>query len=216
MPSIDSVQQAALNELESFASVYRSDIGPVEFTVTGRILAEYGAEFALLLERLIKDRKITASGNLGTIAAPNVVEEPGKATIRLLLPDYYDFVNKGVRGIKSSRNAPKSPYQFRTYGISDGMRRSLTLYVKSNRAKISTVKKIKDRALGIGLERKGLKSSTRPTIEQQVNTLGYMIKAYGIKERGYFDDAFDKVFANFEIVMQEAVGTDIILTLTRK
>jgi hypothetical protein len=66
------------------------------------------------------------------------------------------------------------------------------------------------------LERKGVRASSRPTIAQQVNTLGYLIKAYGIKERGYFDDAFDKVFANFEVVMQEAVGTDIILTLTRK
>jgi hypothetical protein len=216
MPSIDSVQQAALNELESFASVSISDIGPVELTVTERILTEYGAEFKLLLERLIKDRKITASGNLADISNPEVVTEAGVTKLIIRMPYYYDFVNKGVRGIKSSRNAPKSPYQFRTYGISDGMRRSLTLYVKSNRAKISTVKKIKDRALGIGLERKGLKSSTRPTIEQQVNTLGYMIKAYGIKERGYFDDAFDKVFANFEVVMQEAVGTDIILTLTRK
>jgi hypothetical protein len=216
MPSIDSVQQAALNELESFASVSISDIGPVELTVTERILTEYGAEFKLLLERLIRERQITASGNLADISNPEVVTATGATTLTVRMVDYYDFVNKGVRGIKSSRNAPKSPYQFRTFGISDGMRKSLTLYVQSNRAKISTVKKIKDRALGIGLERKGLKSSTRPTIEQQVNTLGYMIKAYGIKERGYFDDAFDKVFANFEIVMQEAVGTDIILTLTRK
>ena len=214
MPSIGKVQQAALDELESLASVSRSDIGPVELTVTGRILAEYGAEFALLLEQLIKDRKITASGNLGTIAAPSVVEEPGKATIRLLLPDYYDFVNKGVRGVKSSRNAPNSPYKFKNYGVPDSMRQNLTQYVQSGRAKISTVRN--DRALGTGLERKGVKASSRPTIAQQVNTLGYLIKAYGIKERGYFDDAFDKVFANFEIVMQEAVGTDIILTLTRK
>jgi hypothetical protein len=214
MPSIGKVQQAALDELESLASVSRSDIGPVELTVTERILTEYGAEFKLLLEQLIKSKQITASGNLADISNPEVVTEAGATTLTLRMVDYYDFVNKGVRGVKSSRNAPNSPYKFRGYYIPDSMRRNLTQYVQSGRAKISTVRN--DRALGTGLERKGVKASSRPTIAQQVNTLGYLIKAYGIKERGYFDDAFDKVFGNFEIVMQEAVGTDIILTLTRK
>jgi hypothetical protein len=214
MPSIGKVQQAALDELESLASVSRSDIGDVELTVTERILTEYGAEFKLLLEQLIKSKQITASGNLADISNPEVVTATGATTLTLRMVDYYDFVNKGVRGVKSSRNAPNSPYKFKNYGVPDSMRQNLTKYVQSGRAKISNVRN--DRALGTGLERKGVRASSRPTIAQQVNTLGYLIKAYGIKERGYFDEAFDKVFGNFEIVMQEAVGTDIILTLTRK
>lgn len=214
MPSIGSVQREANSELEGFASFSRDGIEAVELTITGRILAQYGAEFKDVLNKLINQKKLVATGNLADIDNPEIDEGPGITTMRIRLADYYDFVNKGVKGVKSSRNAPDSPYQFRNYGVGTDMRRSLTQYVQQGRFKIRNVRR--DAALGTGLERKGVKASTRPTIEQQVNQLGYLIKAYGIKETGYFDDAFNQVFSNFEVVMTEAVGQDIILTLSRK
>jgi hypothetical protein len=42
-----------------------------------------------------------------------------------------------------------------------------------------------------------------------------MIKRFGIKARYYFDDAFDEVFKDFEMVMLESVGNDIIIGITK-
>jgi hypothetical protein len=210
MPSIQQVQLENLNDLEGLATFSReNDAKPIELSITAKVLAQYGAEFKLAVERLIDERQITASGYLADVSDPEITEQPGSTTLQIRLADYYDYVNKGVKGVKSSRNAPKSPYQFKTLGVGDAMRASLTKYVTNNRSKIRTV--TRDRAVGIGLERKGVQSP----LERQVNTMGYMIKRFGIKARYYFDDAFNEVFKDFEMVMLESVGNDIIIGITK-
>jgi hypothetical protein len=212
MPSISQVQLENLNDLEGLATFDRANDGkPIELNITAKVLAQYGAEFKLAVERLIDERQITASGYLADVSNPEITEQPGSTTLQIRLADYYDYVNKGVKGVKSSRNAPKSPYQFKTLGVGDAMRASLTKYVTNNRSKIRTVTRYKP----IGLERKGVQSSTKSTIEREVDTLGYMIKRFGIKARYYFDDAFNEVFKDFEMVMLESVGNDIIIGITK-
>ena len=212
MPSISQVQLENLNDLEGLATFDRANDGkPIELNITAKVLAQYGAEFKLAVERLIDERQITASGYLADVSNPEITEQPGSTTLQIRLADYYDYVNKGVKGVKSSRNAPKSPYQFKTLGVGDAMRASLTKYVTNNRSKIRTVTRYKP----IGLERKGVQSSTKSTIEREVDTMGYMIKRFGIKARYYFDDAFDEVFKDFEMVMLESVGNDIIIGITK-
>jgi hypothetical protein len=216
MPSIEQVQNENLNDLEGLATFSReNDAKPIELNITAKVLVQFGAEFKLAVNRLIDERQITASGYLADVSDPEITEQPGSTTLQIRLADYYDYVNKGVKGVKSSRNAPKSPYQFKTLGVGDAMRASLTKYVTNNRSKIRTVSSPRDKALGIGLERKGLKSSNLPTIEEQVDTMGYMIKRFGIKARYYFDDAFNEVFKDFEMVMLESVGNDIIIGITK-
>jgi hypothetical protein len=212
MPSIQQVQLESLNDLEGLATFDRANDGkPIELNITAKVLAQYGAEFKLAVERLIDERQITASGYLADVSNPEITEQPGSTTLQIRLADYYDYVNKGVKGVKSSRNAPKSPYQFKTLGVGDAMRASLTKYVTNNRSKIRTVTRYKP----IGLERKGVQSSTKSTIEREVDTMGYMIKRFGIKARYYFDDAFNEVFKDFEMVMLESVGNDIIIGITK-
>jgi len=212
MPNIQQVQLESLNDLEGLATFDRANDGkPIELNITAKVLAQFGAEFKLAVERLIDERQITASGYLADVSNPEITEQPGSTTLQIRLADYYDYVNKGVKGVKSSRNAPKSPYQFKTLGVGDAMRASLTKYVTNNRSKIRTVTRYKP----IGLERKGVQSSTKSTIEREVDTMGYMIKRFGIKARYYFDDAFDEVFKDFEMVMLESVGNDIIIGITK-
>jgi hypothetical protein len=212
MPSIQQVQLENLNDLEGLATFSReNDAKPIELNITAKVLAQYGAEFKSAVERLIDERQITASGYLADVSDPEITEQPGSTTLQIRLADYYDYVNKGVKGVKSSRNAPKSPYQFKTLGVGDAMRASLTKYVTNNRSKIRTVTRYKP----IGLERKGVQSSTKSTIEREVDTMGYMIKRFGIKARYYFDDAFNEVFKDFEMVMLESVGNDIIIGITK-
>ena len=131
--------------------------------------------------------------------------------MRIIVPDYYDYPNEGVRGVKSSKNAPTSPYKYKTYRMNDEGRESIRQYIQSGRAKIATVTKTKDKALGIGLEKKKLS-----LIDAQTNQLVYLIKRFGIKKTNYFTDALNATFGkDFELKMSEAFGKEIVFTLEK-
>ena len=181
--------------------------GKDEFTFANTIFAEYGNKFLLNLAKSANDKKVVASGNL---LNQTKFEVEGNV-MRIIVPDYYDFPNEGVRGVKSSKNAPTSPYKYKTYGMSDEGRASIRQYIQSGRAKISTVTKTKDKALGIGLEKKKLS-----LIDAQTNQLVYLIKRFGIKKTNYFTDALNATFGkDFELKMSEAFGKQIVFTLEK-
>ncbi len=201
--NISKAQAAALSELDSFGEDRPN--APVALSVTEKILVQYGAEFKLELALQMNRAKVTASGKLEDSIIPEIIDG---TTLQIRMLDYYDFPNKGVKGVRSSRNAPHSPYKYKNYGMSADGRKSIKNYIRSGRAKISSTSG--DKARGIGLERKGVS-----LLDVQTNTLVYLIKAFGIKTTKYFDKAFDKVFKDFELVVAEAVGRDIVVTLDR-
>jgi hypothetical protein len=201
--SISKAQADALSELGSFGE---DRPGPVPLTVLQKILVQYGSDFAIELAESMKQKEVFGSGKLADSIIPEVNEEGNTLTIRML--NYYDFPNKGVKGVKSSANAPTSPYQYKTFGMNRDGRKSISDYVLSGRAKIRNVRN--DKAVGIGLERKGVSA-----LDSKINTLIYLIKAYGIKTTNYFDDAFNKVFKDFAVIAAEAVGRDIVITIQR-
>lgn len=181
--------------------------GKDEFTFANSIFAEYGNKFLLNLAKSANDKKVVASGNL---LNQTKFEVEGNI-MRIIVPDYYDYPNEGVRGVRSSKNAPTSPYKYKTYGMSDEGRASIRQYIQSGRAKISTVTKTKDKALGIGLEKKKLS-----LIDAQTNQLVYLIKRFGIKKTNYFTDALNATFGkDFELKMSEAFGKQIVFTLEK-
>lgn len=185
----------------------------VAFVASG-ILEQYGAEFKRVLEEIMAQRQIVgATGDLMESINPLVDNDGKRLTITML--DYYDYVNEGVRGVKSSKNASTSPYKFKHYKMSPEGRASIKQYILDGKAKVSSTKG--DKARGIGLERKGVKFAKKKSlIDQQVDTLIYNIKKYGIKKTDYFTDAFEKVFANWEQDIAEGLGEDVALSLQLK
>ena len=203
--NIGRAQADALAEDPNFGGEERSNV-PVKLTVLEKILVQYGSEFALELTEIMKQKGVFSSGKLADSIIPTINDEGNTLTIRML--DYYDFPNKGVKGVLSVKNARNSPYQYKNFGMSKDGRASIKEYIQSGRAKIRSVRN--DAALGIGLERKGVSA-----LESDVNTMIYLIKAYGIKTTNYFDKAFDKVFKNFSVTAADAVGRDIVITIQR-
>ena len=201
-----SIAKAQADALSELGSLGEDRPGPVPLTVLQKILVQYGSDFAIELAESMKQKEVFGSGKLADSIIPEVNEEGNTLTIRML--NYYDFPNKGVKGVKSSANAPTSPYQYKTFGMNRDGRKSISDYVLSGRAKIRNVRK--DAAVGIGLERKGVSA-----LDSKINTLIYLIKAYGIKTTNYFDDAFDKVFKDFAVTAADAVGRDIVITIQR-
>lgn len=201
-----SIAKAQADALSELGSIGEDRPGPVALTVLQKILVQYGSDFAIELAESMKQKEVFGSGKLADSIIPEVNEEGNTLQIRML--NYYDYPNKGVKGVKSSANAPTSPYQYKTFGMNRDGRKSISDYVLSGRAKIRNVRK--DKAVGIGIERKGVSA-----LDSKINTLIYLIKAYGIKTTNYFDDAFDKVFKDFAVTAADAVGRDIVITIQR-
>lgn len=172
--------------------------------VATTLLEEYAKDFITLLRENIKNRQVVNSGNLESNIQYEIDPNGNRMTITMM--DYFDFPNIGVRGVKSSKNAPDSPYQFKNYGMNDEGRASIRQMIASGKAKVRDTSKTK-RPVGLEKKRKSL-------VDMQTDTLIYMIKKYGIKKTSYFDDAFNTVFSAFKDEMAQAYGEDFIINLT--
>jgi len=82
-----------------------------EFTVVNSVLEQYAAEFLKNISYYANNKKVVSSGDLINSMVPEIVEGNGSIVFRLKMIDYYDFPNEGVKGLRSSKNAPKSPYR---------------------------------------------------------------------------------------------------------
>lgn len=182
----------------------------VELNELENTMADFGDLFLKNMAKLMNERQAVASGTILRDAKFEISE--GGTLMQFFVPDYYDYPNEGVKGWGSSKNAPGSPYQYKTKGMSAEGRASIKQYIQSGRAKIDTVVKTKDKALGIGSERKKLS-----LLDANTNTMVYLIKKYGIKRTQYFTDALKMTFegTDFELKMSEAVGRDIVFTLEK-
>ena len=151
----------------------------------------------------IKNKGISASGDL----ADNIkleVNEDGSG-LKISMIDYYDFVNKGVKGVDSRKNSPNSPYQYKTYGMPKSARRGIKQYIESGKASISVVN---EKKTTIGAEKKRIS-----LIDLKTNTLVYLIKKYGIKTTNYFDIATESVSKNLGEDIMYLLGKTIAIQI---
>jgi len=206
--SIAKAQAEALAEGGNFGGEDRDLYGPVTLEITAKVLAQYGAEFKLKMAEYANKRKVVASGDLIDNITPVIIEQPGLTKLQIKVLDYFDYPNEGVKGVKPSGRAANSPYQFKHYKMDPVGRERIREYIRSGRAKVRNTKR--DKARGIGLERKGISLE-----DSKVNTMIYLIKRFGIKKTNYFNAAIKDTFKDFEIIMSEAVGRDIVFTLQK-
>ena len=204
--SISQVQQSAIDD--GFLNTKGDGEGGDEkLGMVPEMLKQYGEDFLKALGVNANKKKVVASGKLLSESHMQLV---GDNVLQIIVPDYFDFPNEGVQGVKSSKNAPGSPYKFKNYGMNEEGRASIKKYIEDGHAKIDTVVKNHDKALGIGREKKHLS-----LIDTKTNQLIFMIKKYGIKKTNYFTDTVREVFADFELKMSEAIGRNIVFTLEK-
>jgi hypothetical protein len=178
--------------------------GGVAFGTVTNVLEQYAVLFEENLRIVSNQVNNVASGKLLDSFEFQVTNDGN--TLLLYLADYFDYTNVGVKGVRSSRNAPSSPYQYKNYGMSQEGRRSIRSYIESGKAKITTV------------QRQGLRPTNREKkqlslIELKTQTLIYMIKRYGIKATHYLDKTIEMTFKDIGEKLGEAVAKDITYTI---
>ncbi len=116
--------------------------------------------------------------------------DDSRAELDMYMIYYADFVNKGVKGVKSSNNAPESPYKYKNLGMSEEGRKSILRSVEQGKIKVSDTSKTK---YGLqGLENKAQKTPNQKEInEKEAARIAYLIKAYGIKTTNFINDSWN-------------------------
>ena len=124
---------------------------------------------------------------------------------------YYDFVNKGVKGVRSGEPAD-SPYSFKNDKPSLSMQLAIAKWYRRNagfgrredapKKSMSAVQRKRKRLLRMTNKADSLKSMAYAT---SIN-----IKRRGLKKTGYFDKAVQKYFGNdFNRLVATIVGREI-------
>jgi hypothetical protein len=174
----------------------------------GRILFERGELFKDEWIKIVNQKNIIASGNIERDLTFYLEEGTETATLFIEFPYYAKFVDRGVKGVKSSRNAPDSPFKFKNYGMSAEGRASLKKWLSSAKAKVSSrdVKKYG----AVRTEKKFKKISDEDT---KLNTLIYNIKRFGIKKRNFITPVLDKTLQGFEQELADAIGKKVSIVI---
>jgi hypothetical protein len=173
-----------------------------QYTVINDVLDKYCDDFLAELEIQYNSLGVAASGDL--ISTASIDEIENGRVINLL--KYYRYVNKGVKGWFDDRNAPNSPYQYKTKGMSEKGRESITRYIQSAKGKSRITESYKPYGIS---ERKFKKISTKTPLEKAVDKAIYMIKKYGIKTNPFFDNAYEKVFGDLNVVVSEVTAETV-------
>jgi hypothetical protein len=174
------------------------------------LLDYYGLLALKNINSKIIDNAVINSGEMGKTMYYEITDDNNVDTISIYIKDYYRFVDKGVKGKMFDKNAPRSPYRFKTLtGMSPKGRESIKSLITSGRAKVRAITKSVSKTESKGLSHKGKRS----LIDTQTDTLIYLIKKHGIKATNFFKEGFEETFKTLQKDLAEALSTDIAINI---
>jgi hypothetical protein len=125
---------------------------------------------------------------------------------------YYDFVNKGVKGVVSG-NPSSSPYAFRNLKVSRNMQRSILLWYR----KRGNAARNEDQRSNLSASQTKNKSIKKQVdAATKLKSLAYAtavnIKKKGIKRTGFFENTIESTFGQeFINALSKVVAQDVRL-----
>jgi len=203
--SISQSQKKNIDFLETTGeSVTKFDLSGLE-----KVLADSFQLFVKNWGDIVNQKQIIASGDIETNLEFDIIEESDGVRMQIRIPEYSKFVDKGVKGLKSSKKAPKSPYKFKTWGMSAEGRASVNRWLQSGKAKtkVSDIKKYG----AVGYEKKSTKNPQQAKLDRVVSA----IKAGGIETRNFIDPTIKKSFKDLNVKIAREIGRQVTIQITR-
>ena len=218
MASIEQAQKA-LGESFDFGGDTKQ--GALKLNAVEKVMFDAASKFIGMAQQRINAKKKVDRGNLSDISVSTIQKTGNKYSLTIgydksnPASEYYDFQNKGVKGIKSGQ--PNSPYKFRTLSVSKNMVEAILQWYLRHKNYIRN----EDQRKGLSplqIKRKTIASVADPKIKlkQIATNTAKNIKKRGIGRVGFFDDNLDKAFGQeFQAKLAQALGQDIALTITQ-
>lgn len=207
MANITGRQKIVLQD--RFLDTQKTEVFSEQFSSTiESFLTELGNNFKNNWIEETNKKNIVASGGIDKVEFVIDETDATKVTLNILFPYYAKFVDKGVKGVKSSANAPDSPYQFKNYGMNAEGRASVKRWLDSGKAKV-TATDVK-RYGSVGSEKKFSKISKE---DSKLNTLIYNIKKYGIKKRNFIDPVLNETLDGAAKELGDILGKEIVINI---
>lgn len=174
------------------------------------LLDYYGLLALENINKKIVEKQVVNTGDMAKTMNYKLTNDNNVDTLSIYIKDYYRFVDKGVKGFVFDKNAPQSPYKFRSLtGMSKTGRESIKASITSGRAKVRSITQSVSKTETKGLSHKGKKS----LIDRQTDTLIYLIKKHGIKATNFFKEGFEETFKTLEKDLGEALSADIAINI---
>jgi hypothetical protein len=213
-----SKAQASLGKDFSFGGVAKT--GEIPLNSVEAVMLEAADKFMNLAIARINQKKKVDRGNLSDMQVSAIKQEGNRYSLTIgydksnPASEYYDFQNKGVKGIKSKQPS-RSPYSYRTLSVSSKMVNALMQWYMRHKNYIRN----EDQRKGLTplqQKRKTLAQAgnSQKKLYQAAYNTAKAIKKRGMPRIGFFDDNLDKAFGkDFQTKLAKALGQDIILNI---
>ena len=206
------VNSGALNQLGSSRKNY---LETNELPTLEKFLIESAANFILKVKENIEALGISDTGALSDDLSEGQLEKSSNGySITMGYPSnskaakYYDFVNKGVKGVKSG--TPNSPYAFKNIGVGRAMLSNIYSWVNRNGLRGNDVAITKRQAKRQSLSKMVSEASKKKSLAYAI---AVNIKKRGLKQTRFFDNAVESYFSNFSTEVAKVIGQDVKVLL---
>lgn len=208
--SISKAQAAAL--ADDFLGNLGSEKGSLQPVETVSEVVLIASDMALEMQDNLNQTNSIATGALSeSIAILDPVSNGTEMQVDIEMNFYGLFVNKGVKGTKSSAKAPQSPYRFKTDFPSKNMVDAIKAWIKEGKMK-SKAKDVKKYGT-YGKHETKAKSISEIGIAYAV---ARSIKMMGLKATGFLDKAVATTSATVEERLGQAFRIDVINSIDPK
>jgi hypothetical protein len=199
-------------------------VNPNDFPIVEQILLKYGFEFTKAARTNIYKSNSISSGALLDMSLPQVYQETNGYSLQVGYPigskqdKYYDYINKGVKGVGGKNARPKrnsGDYSFKTPFANKKMALAILLWLR--KASRQTIKY----APISKLEKKRKKLGKMLTDADNKKRLAYSIsrgiKRDGLRATYYIDNAIKETF-NQEFIssLSVALQGDIVIQIRKE
>lgn len=217
---MQSISQAQASLGSNFTAGGISKEIPLELNSVEEVMLVAANKFMKLAIARINQKKKVDRGNLSDIEVSAITQNGTKYELTIGYDEnnpaskYYDYQNKGVRGLESGQPS-SSPYYFKEFWVSKNMVKALMQWYLRHKSYIRNEDQRKSLS-PLQQKRKNLAQVADPQkrLRQIATNTAKKIKKRGIKRVGFFDDNLNKAFGDdFKKKLAIALGQDIVLNI---
>jgi hypothetical protein len=195
----------------------------LQLTNVEEIFIESAKMFITLAKKRLKQKNKIDTGNLDDLVITNISNDNSKFGIQIGYEDgnpainYYDFQNKGVKGVKSNR--PNSEYKFQSLNVSNKMIQAIMKWYLRHKNYVKNEDQRKNLS-SLQRKRRSISQAAKSqffVIKPLAIATAINIKKKGIARTGFIDDNIDLVYNEaFAQKVGAALGKDFIISITQE